>query len=102
MSSCANQESAPHVHCTTTVAVLDLIPPIDKTKGTAIPGVTPAGTWTFTWYSPPVPGASPEKSTFAGAPPIVTLGLVVVWESVVLEAAAPLAGGFVTGPSPVQ
>src|SRR5665213_211680 len=89
-------------HCTAIVTVLELTPPIDRTTGTADPNATPAGTCTLTWYSPTVPGASPEKTTFAGTPPMVTVGVVVVSDRVAFEAACPLPGAFVTSPRPVQ
>jgi hypothetical protein len=89
-------------HLTAIVTVFEVALPIERTTGIAELGVTPAGTCTLTWYSPTVPGASPEKSTVAGNPPIITVGLVVVAEGVVFDAALPLAGEFVTGPSPVQ
>jgi hypothetical protein len=84
------------------MTVFEVTPPIDRVTGTAGPGVTTAGTCTLTWYSPTVPGESPEMVTVAGIPPIVTLGSVMVEDRVVLDAALPLAGGFVTSPSPVQ
>jgi len=47
-------------------------------------------------------GVSPEKSTLAGAPPIVTVGVIVVHESGAARAGSPVAGWLVTGPKPVQ
>src|ERR1017187_3001681 len=79
--------------CTTVmVTVLEVAPPIKMTTGVAFPAATPAGTCTFTWYSLTKPGASPEKSTCAGTPPIITVGVAVVMASGLLGEAAPLAG----------
>lgn len=84
------------------VTVFDVAPPMEITTGTAEPLADPAGTSAFTWYSPTDPGASPENCTEACAPPIMTVGVVVVDEGGLLSAAEPLAGWLVTEPSPVQ
>src|SRR5712692_10346331 len=70
--------AAPQVYCTAIVTVFDITPPIDITTGTALPLAEAAGTLAFTWYSPTNPGARPENSTVAFAPPIMTIGSVVV------------------------
>jgi hypothetical protein len=75
---------------TAIVTVFDVAPPMAITTGTAAPFNDPAGTRAFTWYSPTDPGASPENSTEAKAPPIVTVGVVVVAERGLLRASAPL------------
>jgi hypothetical protein len=90
------------LHRTAIVTVLEVTPPTEITTGIADPVATPAGTCTLTWYSPTAPGASPANSTGASIPPIVTVGVVVVDEIIVLEAGVPLGGGLVTAPSPVQ
>jgi len=72
--------------------MFDVTPPIERITGTAGPLALPAGTRTFTWYSPTAPGARPEKKTLAGAPPIVTVGLVGVEERGLARAGEPLGG----------
>jgi hypothetical protein len=47
-------------------------------------------------------GASPEKLTVAGTPPIVTSGVARVVEWIVSDAGAPVAGVLVTLPRPLQ
>src|ERR1017187_4590949 len=58
---------------TAIVTVLEVLPPIEIVTGTAFPGAADAGTRAFTWYSPTKPGARPEKMTWAGTPPMVTV-----------------------------
>ena len=76
---------------TAMVTVLDLALPIEITTGTATP-TTPVGTRALTWYRPTPPGMRPENSTSAFAPPIVTIGVVVVSASVVLCDREPVRG----------
>src|SRR5262249_58629999 len=102
MVMCFDLGANPECHCTASVTVFEVAPPIEMTTGTADPLGTPAGTSMFTWYKPTKPGARPEKSTFVEMPPIATVGLVVVTASGLYGAAAPLGGWFVTRPRPVQ
>ena len=83
------------------MTVFDIESPIETTTGMALPGAIPAGTRTFTWYSPIVPGARPEKRTLALIPPMVTVGVVVVSQRDVVGAGEPVFGGLVTTPRPV-
>ena len=68
-------------HCTGMVTVFEVAPPMAITTGIEAPFEDPVGTRASTWYSPTEPGARPENSTVAGAPPMVTVGVVVVCES---------------------
>src|ERR1039458_8730878 len=83
-------------HWTAIVTVFEVAPSIAITTGTAPPLDDPAGTSAFTWYSPTVPGARPENTTEACAPPIMTVGVVVVDESGLLRAAEPLSSTTTT------
>jgi hypothetical protein len=74
------------------VTVFDVLPPVETTTGTAVPLGVAAGTRTFTWYKPTNPGASPAQRNWAVAPPIVTVGFVVVAASGLLGDAEPLVG----------
>src|SRR5438477_12066910 len=70
----------PHFGCycdMAIVTVFEVAPLMDSTTGTLSPR-TPSGTWTFTWFRLTKPGAKPEKITFAGTPPIVTVGMAMV------------------------
>ena len=60
------------------------------------------GTNTFTWPMPIIPGARPEKTTWAGAVPMVAVVIAFVFESVVSGAAAPVGTAGVTRPWPVK
>ena len=73
------------------VTVFEFTPPMEIETGATELATTPAGTSAFTWYSPTNPGASPENSTVAAAPPIVTVGIVVVQASGPSGAGAPVA-----------
>ncbi len=84
------------------VTVFEVEPPIVITTGTALPGDTPVGTCTFTWYSPTKPGERPENAAVIGMPPMVTVGVATVLASGPPGPAAPLAGRLFTSPSPVQ
>src|ERR1035437_536196 len=77
---------------TAIVTALDVRPPIEIVTGTALPGAVDAGTRAFTWYSPTKPGARPEKITWAGTPPMLTAGVVVVLASGLVGDPPPLAG----------
>src|ERR1017187_9230565 len=77
---------------TAMVTVFETTPSIEVTTGTAAPLDDPSGTRAFTWYRPTPPGASPENSTVAGAPPMVTSGGYCVVESGLLTAAEPSGG----------
>ena len=77
---------------TAMVTALDVVSPIEMTTGTAVPLGVAAGTCAFTWYSPTNPGARPEKETWAGTLPMVTVGVVVVSASWLLVAGDPLGG----------
>lgn len=84
-----------------------LTPPV-VTKTDTVPGEVEAGTCTVTWYTPTnIPsaptlvGINCEACTCATTPPIVTDGVAVVIEGVP-DAALPVGGWFVTGPSPTQ
>jgi hypothetical protein len=82
-------------HCTGMVTVFEVAPPMAITTGTAAPFGDAAGTSASTWYSPTEPGAKPENSTWACAPPMVTVGVVVVCES--LAAAWGRSAGRLVG-----
>jgi hypothetical protein len=71
---------------------LDVRPPIEIVTGTALPGAVDAGTRAFTWYSPTKLGASPEKITLAGTPPMLNVGVVVVVDSGLVGDSHPLSG----------
>src|ERR1022692_2001353 len=92
----------PDADCTAMVTVFEPTPPIEIETGISLPLVASEGTMALTWYRPSKPGARPENSTFAEAPPVVTVGVAVVQDNGWLRAAEPVAGGLVTGPSPVQ
>ena len=84
------------------VTVLEATPPMLIATTTSEPFVGAAGTKAFTWYVPTKPGARPENRTVACAPPIVTLGMVVVIDKGLFDEDEPVAGWFVTAPRPVQ
>ena len=66
---------------TAIVTVFEVAPGCDIATGTSAPPGAPAGTCALTWYSPTKPGASPEKRTWAGTFPMVTVGFVRVSEN---------------------
>jgi hypothetical protein len=76
------------------VTVFDTAAPIETMTGTALPDAIPEGTCTLTWYSPIVPGASPENSTLAATPPIVTVGMAMVVDRFVLDDGAPVGSSL--------
>ena len=91
-------------YCETTAMFPELLVTVPKVicTGTALPGVTVAGTVTFTCHNPTKPGDSPEKARVAVCPPMVTVGFTGVKASGgVVGAPAPVAGAFVTVPCPV-
>jgi len=100
MESVLLRDSGYSVYCVAIVTIFDCTPPIVTMTGVAAPVVMREGTTALTWYKPMNVGASPEKLTLADAPPIVTVGMLVVVD--VFVAVAPLAGGFSTGPKPVM
>jgi hypothetical protein len=79
-------------HCTAMVTVFEVAPPMAIMTGTAAPFEEAAGTSASTWYSLIAPGAMPENSTVAGAPPMVTVGVAVVCESWLALGGDPLGG----------
>jgi hypothetical protein len=81
----------------------DVAPPTEIAMGW-FPEDRPDGTWILTWYKPTYGGARNPVPPYtnAGLPPIETVTGVVVRDSGVASAGLPLAGGLVTGPSPLQ
>ena len=60
------------------VTVLLVFPPMLTVSGTAAPVWAVAAIFALIWYRPTEPGASPEKETSAGAPPMFTSGVSTV------------------------
>src|SRR5215831_6097671 len=76
------------------------MPPMVTTTEYA-PGLSP-GTTRFACAHPTVPGVSPKNGMGASHPPMVALADRVAFDSVVLEAGAPVAAGLSSGPMPVS
>ncbi len=89
-------------HFTAMVTVFETASLTPMTTGTAAPLDDPDGTSAFTWYSPNVLRQAGEQNVGRHAPPMVTVGVVVVDESGLSSAGEPLGGWSVTGPRPAQ